>query len=201
MRGPRAALACSALALGLLAATPSPVSACISDEPTFEEAVRGARAIARVVIVDGFDNYSDDPTTSETFRVARMLKGKLPEFVTLAPAWTTLCHDSVGWNAGAEESDGRTILLAIDMPYYGQTIHPMWTTGGSHGVWGSAGVPAGVTTLAELEAAVLAQLGLPDTATLDAEPAAAPPFAVIFVAGLVTLVVTARRSRIRVRER
>ncbi len=197
MRGSRASLACSALAFGLLLAMPSPASACSSDQPTFEEAVRGARAIALVFIVDGFD--SDDPTTSETFRVERLLKGTLPEVVTLAPAWTSLCHDSVGWNAGAEESDGRTILLAIDMRYYGQTIHPVWTTD-NQGVSGSAGVPLGITTLAELEAAILADLGVPDTATLESEPPAAPPLAVMLVAALVTFVVTVRRSRIRIRQ-
>jgi len=179
---------------------PSPASACSSDQPTFEEAVRGARAIALVFIVDGFDNYSDDPTTSETFRVERLLKGTLPEVVTLAPAWTSLCHDSVGWNAGAEESDGRTILLAIDMRYSDQTIHPMWTTDDNQRVWGSAGVPRGITTLAELEAAILADLGVPDTATLESEPPAAPALAVMLVAALVTFVVTVRRSRIRIRQ-
>ena len=198
MRGSRASLACSALAFGLLLAMPSPASACVSGQPTFEEAVRGARAIALVIIVDGFD--SGDPTTSETFRVERLLKGTLPEVVTLAPAWTSLCHDSVGWNAGAEESDGRTILLAIDMRYSDQTIHPMWTTDDNQRVSGSAGVPRGVTTLAELEAAILADLGVPDTATLESEPPAAPPLAVMLVAALVTFVVTVRRSRIRIRQ-
>lgn len=172
---------------------PSPVSACTSDHPSFLEAVRGARAIARVSIVEGFDTYTDDPTTSETYRVERVLKGTLPQTVTLAPAWTSLCQDSVGYYAGAQESDGKTIVLAIDMPYYGQTIHPMWTTYDNGDVGGSAGLPPGVNTLDALEAAVLAVLGPPDTATSRAAPDRTPILALLAVA-LVGFTVTVRKS-------
>src|SRR4051812_41214267 len=83
------------LAAMLACATPSAVSACVSGQPSFAEAVRGARAIARVTVVEGWDGYQDDPTQGETYRVERVLKGSLPKLVTVAPAWTTLCHDSV----------------------------------------------------------------------------------------------------------
>ena len=163
------------LAVVLLGATPVAVSACTSEHPTFVEAVRGARAIARVTIVEGFDTNLDDPTHSETYHVDRVLKGSLPEMVTLAPAWTSLCHDSVGYYAGA---DGATIIVALDL-YYEQTIHPMWMVDATQSLSGSAGVPPGVTTLEGLEAAIRAELGMPDTSTDDAEQESASPVVVV----------------------
>ena len=168
------------IVLGLGAAfAPADVRACSSDHPTFEEAVRGARAIARVTIVDGFDNFLDDPTTSETYRVEKVLKGSLPGVVTVAPAWTSLCHDSVGWYAGDLESDGRTIIVALDLRYYDQVIHPMWIADKIEGVRGSADVPVGARTLAGLEAAILAQLGVPETST--EEPASTDGYGVLLI--------------------
>jgi hypothetical protein len=166
--------------------------ACISEHPTFVEAVRGARAIARVTVVEGVDTYKADPTASETYRVERALKGRLPELVTLAPAWSSLCHDSVGFYA--EGSVGRTIVIAIDMPYYDQTIHPMWTGYDTSGVSGSAGVPSGVTTLKELEAAILAELDLPETSTVETQPRDAIPLALVLAAAIAAFVATVRRS-------
>lgn len=188
MRRRGAALALLLIALGLVAAAPSAVSACSSDHPTFLEAVRGARAIARVTILEGFDIYTDDPTTSETYRVDRLLKGTLPGLVTVAPAWTSLCHDSVGYYAGDEASDGKTVLVAIDMPYYDQTIHPMWMIDETQGVVGSAGVPAGVTTLEALEAAILAEVGVPATSTDEGEATGAAPLVALFAVALVAIV-------------
>ena len=155
----------NALAAILVCATPSPVSACTSSQPSFAEAVRGAGAIARVTVVEGWDGYQDDPTHSETYRVDRVLKGSLPELVTVAPAWTTLCHDSVVGYFGGDE--GAVIIVAFDVPYYDQTIHPMWAFDRKQGVSGSAGVPSGVSTLAGLEAAIRSELGMPDTATAE----------------------------------
>lgn len=162
-----------ALFLGLTSGlAPSDVQACSSDHPTFSEVVRGARTIARVTIVDGFDAYMADPTHSETYRVERVLKGSLPEIVTVAPAWTSLCHDSVGYYAGdaGVESDGKTIIVALELRYYDQLIHPMWVAGGDQGLYGSAGLPVGATTLAGLEAAILAELGVPETSTEESIP-------------------------------
>ena len=187
-----AALAALALALGLLIAAPSGVSACTSEHPTFAEAVQGARAIARVTVVEGFEVYTADPTISETYRVERVLKGELPGLVTLAPAWTSLCHDSVGYYA--QESVGKTLVVAIDLPYYDQVIHPMWTTYDSQGVSGSAGVPSGASTLDELEAAILAELGLPDTSTDEPPPRGAFQLGFIIAAALLAFIATMRRS-------
>jgi hypothetical protein len=130
-----------------------------------------------------------------------VLKGTLPQTVTLSPAWTSVCHDSVGYYAGVEESDGKTIVLAIDMPYYDQTIHPMWMTDENGDVWGSAGVPPGATTLDALEAAVLAQLGPPNTATSEGAPDRTPILALLLAAALVAFTVTVRKAGRGVRHR
>lgn len=164
-----------ALFLGLIGAlAPSDVRACISDHPTFTEVVRGARAIARVTIVDGFDMYTEDPTHSETYRVERVFKGSVPDVVTVTPAWTSLCHDTVGYYAGdaGVGSDGKTIIVALELRYYDQLIHPMWVAGGDQGLYGSAELPVGVTTLGGLEAAILAELGMPETSTQEPVPRA-----------------------------
>lgn len=152
----------SILAVGILASSPPTVSACSSDHPTFGEAVRGARAIARVTTIEGFDPFTDDPTMSETFRVERVLKGSLPDVVTVAPAWTALCHDTVGYYVGREDA---TIIVAFDVRYYDDTIHPMWGVDDASRIYGSAGIPPGVTTLAELEQAIVAAVGPPNTST------------------------------------
>ena len=199
MRQHGASLATLALALGLLAATPSAVNACSSPHPTFVDAVRGARAIARVSIVERVNSYTADPTTSRTYRVERLLKGTLPRLVTLAPDWTSLCHDRVG--SYAEGSVGKTVVLAIDVRYYDQIIHPMWMTHVSPGLWGTAGVPPHVTTLDALEAAILAEIGLPDTATNEAAPRGAPPLAFMLAAALVAFVAIVRKSGARLPDR
>lgn len=178
------------LAAVLVCATPSPVSACTSSQPSFAEAVRGARAIARVTIVEGWDGYQDDPTHSETYRVDRVLKGSLPKSVTVAPAWTTLCHDSVGYFAGAE---GAVIIVAFDVPYYDETIHPVWTFDSNQGLSGSAGVPSGVWTLTDLEAAIRSELGMPDTATAESATDHSSPLLPYVLAAAGGLVLAARR--------
>jgi hypothetical protein len=179
----RAAIAV-VIAAGFLAA-PGPTFACVSDHPTFSEAVGGASAIARVTIVEGFDAVSGDPTHSETYRVERVLKGSLPELVTIAPAWTSLCQDSVGYFAGAEASEGRTILIALNLSFGDQVIHPMWAELDGVGLFGTAGIPDGVTTLAALERAILRQVALPETSTADSKTVSLLPWAL--VAGLALL--------------
>jgi hypothetical protein len=179
----RAAVAV-AIAAGFLAA-PGPAFACISDHPTFSEAVGGASAIARVTIVEGFDAVGGDLTHSETYRVERVLKGSLPELVTIAPAWTSLCQDSVSYFAGAEASEGRTILIALHLSFEDQIIHPMWAEIDGVGLFGTAGIPDGVTSLAALERAILQQVALPDTSTADSKTMT--PYAWALVAGLAGL--------------
>ena len=190
MRGIAALASAGTLAAILVCATPSPVSACTSSQPSFAEAVRGARAIARVTVVEGWDGYQDDPTHSETYRVERVLKGSLPKLVTVAPAWTTLCHDSVGYFAGAE---GAVIIVAFDVPYYDQTIHPVWTFDGKQGLSGSAGVPSGVSTLTDLEAAIRSELSMPDTATAESTAPETSPLLPYVLSAAGGLVLAARR--------
>jgi hypothetical protein len=194
LRPARITAALTLIAGILVAASPGAVSACSSDHPTFAEAVRGARAIARVTVVEGFDTYTDDPTLSETYRVEQVLKGSLPEVVTVAPARTSLCGDTVSYFAGGEHAEGVAIVVAIDLPYYDQVIHPMWTEVDGQGVFGTAGVPSGVTSLAELESAVLAQVGLPDTSTDSSQPRTAIALALLGAIG-VLFVARARRER------
>ena len=141
------------LGLLLLVATPTSVLACQSDQPSFRHAVNGAEAIATVTLVDAFDHSSKE---GERYRVVRVLKGTLPDRFKLASPYTTLCHDTVGGIAGRE---GSTVVVAFDVPYYGQTIHPAWSFDANAGLRGSAGVPARVDSLRTLEAAILAELG------------------------------------------
>lgn len=199
MRRHGASLATLALGLGLLAATPSAVNACSSPHPTFVDAVRGARAIARVSIVEGSDSSMADPTSSQTYRVERLLKGALPGLVTLDPDWTSLCRDRVG--GYVEGSVGKTAVLAIEVRYYDQTIHPVWMIDVSQGLWGTPGVPPHVTTMDALEAAILAELGLPDTSTNEAAPRGAPPLAFILAAALVAFVAMVRKRGGRLPDR
>jgi hypothetical protein len=181
----------SVLAAMLVSATPSSVSACTSSQPSFAEAVGGARAIAVVTVVEGWDGYQDDPTHSETYRVERVLKGSLPKLVTVAPAWTTLCHDSVGYYSGVE---GAVIIVAVDVPYYDQTIHPMWAFDSKQGVSGSAGVPSDLSTLMDLEAAIRAELRMPDTATAEESTIDnSSPLLLYVLSAAGGLVLTARR--------
>lgn len=191
MRGIAGLASAGTLAAILVCATPSPVSACTSSQPSFAEAVRGARAIARVTVVEGWDGYQDDPTHSETYRVDRVLKGSLPQSITVAPAWTTLCHDPVSYFAGDE---GAVIIVALDVPYYAETIHPMWTFDSEQGLSGSAGVPSGVSTLTDLEAAIRSELGMPDTATAEESTIDnSSPLLLYVLSAAGGLVLTARR--------
>lgn len=192
MRGIAGLASAGTLAAILVCATPSPVSACTSSQPSFAEAVRGARAIARVTVVEGWDGYQDDPTHSETYRVDRVLKGSLPKSVTVAPAWTTLCHDSVSYFAGDE---GAVIIVAFDVPYYDETIHPVWTFDSKQGLSGSAGVPSGVSTLSDLEAAIRAELDMPDTATAESTTPDTSPFLPYILAAGGLLLAARRLSR------
>ena len=193
-RRTRAIAAGAVLVLALLSASPSTALACTSEQPTFVEAVRGARAIARVTILEGFDSITVDPTSSETYRVERVLKGVLPERLTVAPAWTSLCRDPVSLFAGAEPAEGTTVIVAFDLRYHDQVIHPVWAADPGGGVWGSAEVPAGVASLAALEAAILAELGPPDTSTPgDGDAVDWPLPALVGVAGLLAFVLMRRR--------
>lgn len=179
----------------LLFVAPSTARACQSDAPTFGQAVHGARAIALITIVEGADPDADDPTHSETYRIDRVLKGSLPKVITVAPAWTTLCHDSVGSWVGPK---GSRAIVAFDVPFYDQAIHPVWTRDASGRVSGSAGLPSGLSTLRELAAEIEAELLAPDTSTpTPATPDRLPVPMLLFIGlafAVATAAMTVRRS-------
>lgn len=193
-------LAAPVLVLGFLAGTPAAVSACVTAGPTFVEAVHGARAIARVTIVEGWDGAIVGDA-SETFRVDRVLKGTLPALVTLDPATTSICGDSISSLAGAETSEGETIVVAFDVPFSGQTIHPLWADDLGLRVTGTAESPAGIRTLAELEAAILAELALPNTATVQPAPVATHPVTLVVAAAAAAFAIRLRTLRPVLRSR
>lgn len=127
--------------------------------PTFDYVVNNASAIARVTVLEGRDR-----DLSETFRIDRVLKGRLPTTVVLEPARSSLCGDTVSFYVGAgEENVGESAILALDVQFFDQVIHPVW--GVIEGrLGGSAGLPDGVSTLPELERAIAAAVtSLPAT--------------------------------------
>lgn len=75
-------------------AAPGAVLGCISDQPTFAEAIDGADAVARVELIDVL-NYRDTNPVEE-YRVIRVLKGALLETVALAEPRISICGDTIG---------------------------------------------------------------------------------------------------------
>lgn len=150
----------AALTLVALLSTAGPAHACTGEQPTFAEAIAGADAIARVVVTD-VTEYGEPPA-GETFRVIRVLKGVLPDEVTLEDPRTTLCGDTIGWLA----PEGSEAIVAFGVPFYETLVNPAWraTDSRTDPVIGSgAPAPTGVASLDELEALILSEL--PNTAT------------------------------------
>ena len=117
----RSVLAMATLVALLLA--PGVVHACSSDHPTFAEAVDGASAIARVIVTDVPAYGEDRDSHAETYRVVRTLKGSLPDSAVLEEPFTSLCHDTIG---GLVAPEGSEAIVAFDVAYFGQVIHPAW---------------------------------------------------------------------------
>jgi hypothetical protein len=127
--------------------------------PTFDYVVDSASAIARVTVLEGRDR-----DLSETFRIDRVLKGRLPATVVLEPARSSLCGDTVSFFVGAEGANvGQSAILALDVRFFDEVLHPVW--GVIEGrLGGSAHLPDGVTTLPVLERAIAAAItALPAT--------------------------------------
>jgi hypothetical protein len=160
--------------------------ACTSDAPTFEYVLTNARAIARVTIID-IPEPGPGPPYVETYRVERRLKGTLPDVVELAKAYTNLCHDRIAYYAGPE---GRTAIIAFDVPFFNDTIHPIWYEGPDglqSTVWGTEDL----TSLAELERAILRSL--PETSTEPQAGDASLPVILAVVFGLAIVLLLRRR--------
>lgn len=157
----RLALAGAAIAL-LLTQGATAVIACSSEMPTFEYVLENASAIARVTVLEG-----RDADLSETFRVDQVLKGRTGDTIVLQPARSGLCGDTVAFFIGAEGGKvGQTAILALDVPYFDQVIHPVW--GVIEGrLGGSAHLPDGVHSLPELERAIAAAVAVPPPTEAD----------------------------------
>lgn len=176
---------------GLSLALVQPLTAvgCISDQPTFEEAILGAGSVALVEVVD---TPTDDSMSGlQTLRVLQVLKGSLPGTLLLDNPRTGLCGDTIGF--WAEQTKSSSLLVAFGVRFYQATINPVWgepAVGDS--VFGTAGVPAGATTLDDVVTA--ARELLPDTAMRS--PASAPDLRLVGVALLaVAAVLGGRRYR------
>jgi hypothetical protein len=147
----------AALAAAVLA--PPATAACSSDQPTFQEAIGGAVAIAVVRISE--PELYDEMEPTQSFTVVTVIKGSLPETLTLPRPRTGLCGDTIGfWAKGMRRN---TVLVAFGVPFYQTTINPVWgePRRGYPSLFGTAGTPPGVTSLEELIAAVRDQI--PDT--------------------------------------
>ena len=174
----------------------SPTLACISESPSFVQAVARADVIARVTIVDGTDYGGTGDI--EVFRVERVLKGTAGTRIELANPITGLCHDRIGASAGGpDDGVGQSIVLATNVEFFDQVIHPFWIQVDG-GVSGTAGSPPGVDDMAQLEAAILRAARVPDTSTASpADPAtegvAPGPAAFVLVAAFISSAVVARR--------
>ena len=172
---------------------PGVVHACSSDQPTFAEAVDGASAIARVIVADVPAYGEDRDSRAETYRVVRMLKGSLPASVVLAEPFTNLCHDTIG---GLVAPEGSEAIVAFDVAYFGQVIHPAWVAVDAPynpSVGGSAFAPDEAKSLDDLEALIEARL--PDTAL--ASPSAIQPSELLGAALIAAAIGLAARRRLR----
>ncbi len=137
-----------------------------------------------MTIVDGTDY--DTQRDIEVFRVERVLKGRPGPLIELVNPMSGLCGDRIGsMTSDHGNGVGQTIILATDVEFFDQVLQPFWHVGVG-GFGGSAGWPVAAENLDELEAAIVAAVRVPDTATDPAglaSVAAAP--------GLATLVLIA----------
>lgn len=133
--------------------------ACTGEQPTFDEAIAGAGAIARVVVEDVSE--IGEPPAGETFRVVRVLKGELLDKVQLDDPRTGLCGDTIGYYAPV----GTEAIVAFGVPFYGTLINPVWIET-DHPIEPVTGLgvpsPEDVASLDELERLIFA--AFPDTA-------------------------------------
>ena len=155
-------VAAVAVALSVLGAARSPALACTGEQPTFEAAVAGATAIARVVIVET-SAYRDD-SRPERHRILRALKGDMGGEIVIDDPRANGCGDRIGLYA----SVGDEAIIAYGVPFFGSTLNVVWVErpDDAHSVHGSASIPDGVATLDDMERAIVA--ALPDTAVTRA---------------------------------
>jgi hypothetical protein len=132
-------------------AQPSTAFGCSSDYPTFDEAITKADAVALVRVMNRGDPVLSRPNT---IHVVQLLKGSLPETFVLDDPRTDLCGDTIAF--WVEQADSPVVLVAFGMPFYDQTIHPLWAESRYHrpSIFSTASVPEGAATMDDMVAAV-----------------------------------------------
>jgi hypothetical protein len=137
--------------------------ACTGEQPTFDEAVRDAAAIVRVVA-------DEPPADSQLMSIVWVLKGTVHTPLLLDAPRTNLCGDRLTLDAGSEA------IVAFDVPFYETSLTVAWMESGDPDlpVVGSAHPPRGAATLDDVEAAIVAEL--PTTAVSLDPPNVLPMF-------------------------
>lgn len=171
-------MALAAVVLGIVA-RPSSVVACTSEQPTFDQAMAGAQAVAWVDVVNAAEG---GVAGGPRLRVTEIVAGDPAPFLAADPR-TGLCGDTIHSLFG----DGAHVLLAFGVPFFDQVIAPAWRRDETGGVSGTAGVPFGVTTIEGLEAAVRDRFPAPEAN--DSGPMSIDgSWVVIIAAALATMV-------------
>lgn len=172
----RSGIAAFLATLGFVTVGAAEASACTGEQPTFAEAVAGASAIARIVLVDEPTDRTDDP--GERHTVLRTLKGTLANEIELEDPRATLCGDRVGFWV----DEGQEAIVAYGVEFYETTLNVTWAIVPDpvRPLGGSATIPEGVSTLDDLERAIVA--ALPDTAVAPTTPAPTSGYGAILLA-------------------
>lgn len=189
LRGLVGILSASVLLVG---ASAGEIRACTGPLMTFQDAVAGAEAIARVTVVEGAVPWFENPDHEEVFRVDRVLRGILPPLVSLVRPKANACGDSLAGTIGEE---GATAMVAFGVRMSGDVIHPVWTEDPAGGMGGTAEAPAGVRTLADLELALggsPAAPAEPGATDVPADVAAAVALVLVALAGFLAFAWRAR---------
>mgnify|MGYP001438241337 CR=1 FL=1 len=189
LRGLVGILSASVLLVG---ASAGEIRACTGPLMTFQDAVAGAEAIARVAVVEGAVPWFENPDHEEVFRVDRVLRGVLPPLVSLVRPKANACGDSLAGTIGEE---GATAMVAFGVRMSGDVIHPVWTEDPAGGMGGTAEAPAGVRTLADLELALgggPAAPAEPGATDVPADVAAAVALVLVALAGFLAFAWRAR---------
>jgi hypothetical protein len=138
----------------LIVATPRHASACSSEEPTFDQALAGAQAVAWVEVVLAADGEVQSGVPP--LRVTDVIHGDPAPFLAADPR-TGLCGDTIHYLYG----DGARVLVAFGVPFFDRVIAPSWGRGEDGALYGTTGLPFGVTSIEGIEAAVRARFPAP----------------------------------------
>lgn len=198
----RIAAGTAAIVVAVVAAvlTSGTTIACSSESPTFEQAVRGSRAIALVRVHAAVIDDAQGWRKQHTLTVIRVLKGALPPIVRPQDPAAGLCGDSIAFYSGEAASTpvGAVAIVGFGMPYFDSVINPTWSMAAEGGPGGSAAWPAFVMNLEALETSILAATGGPDQpGVVLAPPAPEGPWQIILLAlaGVIGVIAVWRRRR------